>query len=128
VVKVGLSPTARHGPVILAGAQEGAENAARPRRVALTPYPAIAPLLGAAVRAPAAGGAEVMTVADLGHSSIKTARAERRGTELIRFKILDGCLANRMTALQGRLCAAPAPRRPWSSFTTEPRLPLSPAR
>jgi hypothetical protein len=81
----------RCGPVILAGAQAGAAAAARPCRVALTPYPAIAPLLGAALRAPATGAGEVMVVADLGHSSIKTAIAERQARALTRFWLLDAC-------------------------------------
>jgi hypothetical protein len=66
------------GPAIVAGARAGAAAAARPCRVALTPYPAIAPLLGAALRGPADRAAEVIAVADLGHTSIKTAIAERR--------------------------------------------------
>jgi hypothetical protein len=83
----------RCGPVILAGAQAGAAAAARPCRVALTPYPAIAPLLGAALRVPATGAAEVMAVADLGHTSIKAAIAERQATALTRFRLLDACPA-----------------------------------
>ena len=83
----------RCGPLILAGAQAGAAAAARPCRVALTPYPAIASLLGAALRVPATGAAEVMAVADLGHSSIKAAIAERHATALTSFRLLGTCPA-----------------------------------
>jgi hypothetical protein len=81
------------GPVILAGAQAGAAAAPRPCRVALTPYPAIAPLLGAALRVPATGAGEVMAVADLGHTSIKAAVAERNAMALTRFWLLGPCPA-----------------------------------
>jgi hypothetical protein len=83
----------RCGPVILTGAQAGAAAAARPCRVALTPYPAIAPLLGAALRVPATGAGEVITVADLGHTSIKAAIAERHATTLTSFRLLGACPA-----------------------------------
>jgi hypothetical protein len=76
------------GPVILAGAHAGAAAAPQPCRVALTPYPAIAPLLGAALRGPAPGAAEVLAVADLGHTSIKAAIAVRQATALTRFWLL----------------------------------------
>lgn len=83
----------RCGPVILAGAQAGGAAAPRPCRVALTPYPAIASLLGAALRVPAAGAGEVMAVADLGHTSIKAAVAERHARALTRFWLLGACPA-----------------------------------
>jgi hypothetical protein len=83
----------RCAPVILAGAQAGAAAAAHPCRVALTPYPAIAPLLGAALRAPATSAGEVIAVADLGHTSIKTAVAQRHATALTRFRLLGACPA-----------------------------------
>ena len=76
------------GPLIMVGAQAGAGVAARPCRVALTPHPAIAPLLGAALRAPAADTGEAIVVADLGHTSIKTAIAERHATAVTRFWLL----------------------------------------
>jgi hypothetical protein len=78
----------RCGPPIMAGAQAGAKAAARPCRVALTPHPAIAPLLGAALHGPAGDTAEVIVVADLGHTSIKTAIAERHATAVTRFWLL----------------------------------------
>jgi hypothetical protein len=86
------------GPPIVAAAQAGAAAAARPCRVALAPYPAIAPLLGAALRGRAAdgadgaggaGGAEMVAVADLGHSSIKAAVAERHAAAVTRLWLLD---------------------------------------
>lgn len=80
------------GPVILAGAQEGAA-AARPCRVALAPYPAIAPLLGAALHGPAAAEGEVIVVADLGHTSAKAAIAERHAAAVTRLWLLDACPA-----------------------------------
>jgi hypothetical protein len=83
----------RCGPAILAAAQAGAAAAARLCRVALTPYPAIAPLLGAAMRAPATSAGEVVAVADLGHTSIKTAKAQRHATALTRFRLLGACPA-----------------------------------
>lgn len=81
----------RCGPAIVAAARAGAAAAARPCRVALTPYPAIAPLLGAALRGPAAssaGAAEAIVVADLGHTSIKTAIAERHAAAVTRLWLL----------------------------------------
>jgi hypothetical protein len=81
------------GPVILAAAQAGAAAAPRPCRVALTACPAIAPLLGAALRGPATGAAEVLAVADLGHTSIKAAIAVRQATALTGFWLLDACPA-----------------------------------
>jgi hypothetical protein len=67
----------RCGAVIVAAAQAAAAASAWPCRVALTPYPEIAPLLGAALHGDVTGAAEVIVVADLGHTSIKTAIAER---------------------------------------------------
>jgi hypothetical protein len=81
------------GPAILAGAQAGAAAAVRPCRVALTPYPAIAPLLGAALRVRATSGEEVIAVVDLGHTSIKTAIAQRQAAVLTRFRLLGACPA-----------------------------------
>lgn len=83
----------RCGPAILTGAQAGAAAAARPCRVVLTSYPAIAPLLGAALRVPATGAGEVIAVADLGHTSIKAAIAERHATALTSFRLLGACPA-----------------------------------
>ena len=83
----------RCGPVIVMGAQAGAAAAVRPCRVALTQHPAIAALLGAALRAPAASAGEVIAVADLGHTSIKTAIAERHATAVTRFSLLGSCPA-----------------------------------
>jgi hypothetical protein len=81
------------GPVILAGVQAAAAAAVRPCRVALTPYPAIAPLLGAALHMPTTNVGEVAAVADLGHTSIKTAVAQRRATVLTRLSLLGSCPA-----------------------------------
>lgn len=78
----------RCGPVIVAGAQAGVAAAARPCHVALTRYPAIAPLLGAALRAPAPAAREMIAIADLGHTSIKTAIAERHATSVTAFWLL----------------------------------------
>ncbi len=81
------------GPVIQAAAQQGAAAAARPCRVLLTPYPVIAPLLGAALHGPAEDAADVVAIADLGHSTIKTAVAERHAAAVTRFWPLDVCPA-----------------------------------
>lgn len=81
------------GPLIMLGALAGMGAAVCPCRVALTPYPAIAPLLGAALRAPAADSGEVIVAADLGHTSIKTAIAERHATALARVWLLAACPA-----------------------------------
>lgn len=90
------------GPAILAGVQESAAAAARPCPVALTPYPAIAPLLGAALHGPAAGGpaaggpagaGEVIVVADIGHTSIKTAAAHRDAEAVTGIWLLVTCPA-----------------------------------
>lgn len=81
------------GPAILAGARAGAAAAVRPCRLALTPHPAVAPLLGAGLHAPATSGQDVIVVADLGHTSIKTAIAERDTTALTRLRLLDACAA-----------------------------------
>jgi hypothetical protein len=83
----------RCGPVILAGAQAGAAAARYPCRVALTPYPAIAPLLGAALRTPATAAGDMIAVADLGHTSIKTALAQRQAAVLTKFRLLAACPA-----------------------------------
>jgi len=87
----------RCGPAILAAAQAGAATAAaRPCRIALTPQPALAPLLGAARHAPAGRTREatgVTVVADLGHTSIKTAIAERSGAALAGLRLLEVCAA-----------------------------------
>jgi hypothetical protein len=78
----------RCGPAILASARAGAAAAVRPCRLALTPRPALAPLLGAARHAPVGGGPEVIVVADIGHTSIKAAIAERDATALTRLRLL----------------------------------------
>jgi hypothetical protein len=57
--------------------------------VALTPYPAVASLLGAARRARGTGVRDVIAVADLGHTSIKTAIAERGTAGLKGLRLLD---------------------------------------
>jgi hypothetical protein len=77
------------GPAILAAAQAGVARAARPCPLALIPHPALAPLLGAARHALAAGGDAVIVVADLGHTSIKTALAERDGATLTGLHLLE---------------------------------------
>ena len=86
----------RCGPAILAAAQAAASTAVRPCRLALTPQPALAPLLGAARHAPAGRAGEVTAVtvvADLGHTSIKTAIAERAGAALTGLRLLEPCAA-----------------------------------
>jgi len=86
----------RCGPAILAAAQTAASTAVRPCRLALTPQPALAPLLGAARHAPAGRAGEVTAVtvvADLGHTSIKTAIAERAGPALTGLRLLEPCAA-----------------------------------
>jgi hypothetical protein len=86
----------RCGPAILAAAQAAASTAVRPCRLALTPQPALAPLLGAARHAPAGRAGEVIAVtvvADLGHTSIKTAIAERAGPALTGLRLLEPCAA-----------------------------------
>jgi len=120
----------RCGPAILAAAQAGAAAAARPCRLALTPQPALAPLLGAARHAPpdragaAAGATGVTVVADLGHTSIKTAVAERDAAALTGLRLLESCAApsgrppaevhEAVAAALGRAVqrAAPGPARP----------------
>jgi len=77
------------GPAILAAARAGAASAARPCRLELMPQPALAPLLGAARHAPAGRAGEVTVVADLGHTSIKTAIAERDATALTGLRLLE---------------------------------------
>jgi len=83
----------RCGPAILAAAQAAVQAAAsaavRPGRLALTPQPALAPLLGAARHASAASGQEITVVADLGHTSIKTAIADRDATTLTGLRLLE---------------------------------------
>jgi len=96
----------RCGPAILAAARAGAASAVRPCQLELMPQPALAPLLGAARHAPAGRAGEVTVVADLGHTSIKTAIAGR-----------DSAIAGKdAAALTGlRLlesCAAPSGRPP----------------
>jgi hypothetical protein len=81
------------GPAILAAVQAAASTAVRPGRLALTPQPALAPLLGAARHASAAGSQEITVVADLGHTSIKTAIADRDATTLIGLRLLETCAA-----------------------------------
>ena len=77
------------GPAILAAAQAAASTAVRPCRLALTPQPALAPLLGAARHASAASSQEITVVADLGHTSIKTAIADRDATTLTGLRLLE---------------------------------------
>jgi hypothetical protein len=88
------------GPAILTAAQAAVQAAAstavRPCRLALTPQPALAPLLGAARHAPAARAGEateVTVVADLGHTSIKTAVADRDSGALTGLRLLESCAA-----------------------------------
>ncbi|HEX6856337.1 MAG TPA: hypothetical protein VF204_13670, partial [Streptosporangiaceae bacterium] len=60
------------------------------------PQPALAPLLGAARHVPAGHAGEVpavTVVADLGHTSIKTAIAERAGAALTGLRLLEPCAA-----------------------------------
>jgi hypothetical protein len=76
-----------------AAAQAGSAAAVRPCRLALTPHPAVAPLLGAALHAPATSDQDVLVVADLGHTSIKTAIAERNTTALTGLRLLGTCAA-----------------------------------
>jgi hypothetical protein len=83
----------RCGAVIVAAAQAAAAASAWPCRVALTPYPEIAPLLGAALHGDVTGAAEVIVVADLGHTSIKTAIAERHATAVTGLTLLGACAA-----------------------------------
>jgi hypothetical protein len=87
----------RCGPAIMAAAQAAVQAAAstalRPGRLALTPQPALAPLLGAARHASAAGSQEITVVADLGHTSIKTAIADRDATTLTGLRLLETCAA-----------------------------------
>ena len=87
----------RCGPAIMAAAQAAvqaaASTAARPGRLSLTPQPALAPLLGAARHASAASSQEITVVADLGHTSIKTAIADRDATTLTGLRLLETCAA-----------------------------------
>jgi hypothetical protein len=83
----------RCGPAILAAARAGAASAARPCRLELMPQPALAPLLGAARHAPAGRAGEVTVVADLGHTSIKTAIAERDAAALTGLRLMESCAA-----------------------------------
>jgi hypothetical protein len=77
------------GQVILEGVRAGAAAAARPCPVTLTPYPTLAPLLGAARHAYDTAADEVIAVADLGHTSIKTAVAEHSAMALRKLKLLN---------------------------------------
>jgi predicted NBD/HSP70 family sugar kinase len=81
----------RSSRTIMAGVQDGAAMTARPCRVALAPHPAVAPLLGAARRSGAASPAGAVVVADLGHTSIKTALVERSTAGLRGLRLLDAC-------------------------------------
>lgn len=76
------------GQLITAAAATGAAAAPIPCRVALAQHPAMTPLLGAARRAGAGAGHELLAVADLGHTSIKTAIAERHGPALTQLTII----------------------------------------
>lgn len=103
----------RCGPAILAAARTGAASAVRPCRLELMPQPALAPLLGAARHAQAGRAGEVTVVADLGHTSIKTAIAERGSAITGQGSAIDGRDAAALTGL--RLlgsCAAPSGRPP----------------
>ncbi|GGQ27927.1 hypothetical protein BKA00_006212 [Actinomadura coerulea] len=85
------------GPLVLEGARATAGLAPHPCPVALPPRPELAPLIGAARHLPASSGTEAAVVADLGHTSIRTAVAERHGRTLRRLR---------------HLRAGPAPRLP----------------
>ncbi|HUZ54899.1 MAG TPA: hypothetical protein VMU94_20535 [Streptosporangiaceae bacterium] len=77
------------GHIITRAARAGAAAAARPCRVALTLHPAVAPLVGAARRGSAMGIGELVAVADLGHTSIRTAVAERSTAALTGLRLID---------------------------------------
>jgi hypothetical protein len=79
----------RPGHIILEGTAEAVAVAVRPCRVLLNPYPAVAPLLGVARRAHDARDDEMTAVADLGHTSIRTAVAERSAGTLRTLRVLD---------------------------------------
>lgn len=81
------------GRTVVRRAQERAAASVRPCPVAPTPYPALASLLGAARRAPIEGTPQAVVVADLGHTSIRTAIAERRAATLSGISLLHGRLA-----------------------------------
>lgn len=77
------------GGLILDGVRAMAARAPRPCRVALTPHPALAALLGAARRTRTECPDQAIAVADLGHTFIKTAAAQCSGHRLTRFRLLD---------------------------------------
>ncbi|GAA4377611.1 hypothetical protein GCM10023088_37610 [Actinomadura verrucosospora] len=85
------------GPLVLEGARATAGLAPHPCPVAVSPRPELAPLIGAARHVPAGSGAEAAVVADLGHTRIRTAVAERHDGTLRRLR---------------HLRAGPVPRRP----------------
>jgi hypothetical protein len=76
------------GHMAVRRAQEHAAAARRPCHVSLTPYPALAPLLGAARAAATDVAPSPLVVADLGHTSIRTALALRSGVTLTGLRLL----------------------------------------
>ncbi|MEV5705236.1 hypothetical protein [Actinoallomurus sp. NPDC052274] len=87
----------RCGPLVLEGVEAAAALAPGIGPVAVPSRPELAPLIGAARHASTDSGEETAVVADLGHTRIKTAVAERHGRTLRRLH---------------RVRARPTPRRP----------------
>ncbi|WP_433466243.1 hypothetical protein [Spirillospora sp. CA-128828] len=87
----------RCGPLILEGVEAATARTPGACPVAVLPRPEFAPLIGAARHVPADSGGEAAVVADLGHTRIKTAVADRHGRTLRRLR---------------RVRARPTPRRP----------------
>jgi hypothetical protein len=87
----------RCGPLILEGVEAAAASAPDTCPVAVLSRPEIAPLIGAARHVSTDSRDEAAVVADLGHTRIKTAVAERHGRTLRRLR---------------RVRARPTPRRP----------------
>ncbi|TDC55245.1 hypothetical protein E1281_13555 [Actinomadura sp. KC345] len=84
------------GPLVLSGVKAAAALVPGAPSVAVVPLPELGPLIGAARHVSMNSGDGAAVVADLGHTRIKTAVAERRGRTLLRLH---------------RVRARPVPRR-----------------
>jgi hypothetical protein len=77
------------GGLILEAVRAVTAQGPRPCRIALSPFPASAALIGAARRTHLECPDGMLAVADLGQTCIKTAAAQRSGNLLRRFRLLD---------------------------------------
>lgn len=77
------------GPRIAEAAAAMTVNAERPCPVVLAPRPGLAPLLGAARLASPVGDGVVLAIADLGHTSVRTALVRRRSSVVDELALVD---------------------------------------